>query len=498
MQADRVKHRRTGVSHVILLGTALLGLLVPASAAASSVGMKNGALFYAGASGEANDVVVWREGDNYIFTDTQQIAAGPGCMTSSRADAVGGGYTAVCSALGVWIGNLDAGDGDDTITDSTATGLILRGGAGVDRIDAGAGDDYLDGGDDADTLNGGDGDDSLDGGAGPDALVGQAGTDRAKYSMRASAVGVTLDGLANDGSSSEADNVQTEAVEGGWGNDVLTGDEGDNRLYGAIGDDTLTGGGGDDYLEGSFEDDVLEGGAGVDDVRGNSGADSIRSRDSVADAVDCGSEADTVAADLLDTTTADCEQVDRAAVEDGTTPPPDGTTPPPDGTTPPPDGTTPPPDPGDPSPIDPTPPTNGPRLAIPSRVVVVGNAGVVRVRVACPASARGRCRGVVTLALIPRAGHAAEVGISRRSRPKPRPTRVGRKRFSLPRGRTTLLGIRISRHGRKVLRTRRRVPARVSMVGREGSARPKRSTRPVTLRAARKSRPARIGRRRGR
>ena len=53
-------------------------------------------------------------------------------------------------------------------------------------------------------------------------------------------------------------------VNGGNGNDSLTGTEGDDIVNGGNGNDTLAGLGGDDVLNGGNGNDVLNGGAGND------------------------------------------------------------------------------------------------------------------------------------------------------------------------------------------------------------------------------------------
>ena len=60
---------------------------------------------------------------------------------------------------------------------------------------------------------------------------------------------MTLDGKPNDGSPGELDDVQTNAVIGGPGPDVITGDAAVNALTGAGGADVLDGGGGDDAID---------------------------------------------------------------------------------------------------------------------------------------------------------------------------------------------------------------------------------------------------------
>src|SRR5436190_260975 len=83
-----------------------------------------------------------------------------------------------------------------------------------------------------------DGIDRLDGRGGRDTMNGGAGFDTTDYSYRVDPLKVTLDGVANDGylsgTTSELDNVQTEAVLGGTGADKLFGDGIANLLDGGV------------------------------------------------------------------------------------------------------------------------------------------------------------------------------------------------------------------------------------------------------------------------
>ena len=116
-----------------------------------------------------------------------------------------------------------------------------------------------------DLLSGRAGDDRLDGGQGADVLIGDEGRDTATYADRREPVTVTLDGVANDGAQTDfaLDDVRddVEAVEGGAGDDRLTGSRFANQLDGNGGDDTLDGAGGaDDVAGGAGRDSVSYGG----------------------------------------------------------------------------------------------------------------------------------------------------------------------------------------------------------------------------------------------
>ena len=65
----------------------------------------------------------------------------------------------------------------------------------------------------------------------------------------------------------------TQPINGGAGDDVITGDELANVISGGGGNDTLLGAGGDDVLRGGTGNDVLDGGAGNDKVSGGTGDD---------------------------------------------------------------------------------------------------------------------------------------------------------------------------------------------------------------------------------
>jgi Ca2+-binding RTX toxin-like protein len=108
-------------------------------------------------------------------------------------------------------------------------------------ITGGAGDDTLVGGSRSDTLSGSDGDDFLDGGLGSDLLVGGPGFDITSYSSRVNSVTVSVDGIANDGEAGENDNVQTEKVFGGAGDDLFIIDAADtgHDFIGGPGNDTV-------------------------------------------------------------------------------------------------------------------------------------------------------------------------------------------------------------------------------------------------------------------
>jgi hypothetical protein len=143
---------------------------------------------------------------------------------------------------------VDLADGDDS---ATVIGVPseMRGGRGDD------------------VLNGGAAPDELDGGSGRDSLNGGGDADTVSYASRVRPLDVDLSRVHGQGERGEGDSItEVERVVGGWGNDVLAGDNGQNFLDGGPGQDELRGRGGSDTLEGGHGEDVLYGGPGDDDI----------------------------------------------------------------------------------------------------------------------------------------------------------------------------------------------------------------------------------------
>ncbi|WP_447763318.1 calcium-binding protein [Sphingopyxis panaciterrae] len=81
-----------------------------------------------------------------------------------------------------------------------------------------------------------------------------------------------------------------DQITGSTSNDQLSGGAGDDILYGTGGNDTLEGGAGDDILDGGGGNDILTGGAGRDTMLGGSGFDTFYLND----------PADLVAGEIID------------------------------------------------------------------------------------------------------------------------------------------------------------------------------------------------------
>jgi Ca2+-binding RTX toxin-like protein len=109
-----------------------------------------------------------------------------------------------------------------------------------------------------DVIQGGSGDNQLSGGGGEDILLGNRGDDQL-FGGDGSDI---LDGGADD--DTLAGGNDTDLLIGNSGNDLLQGQGDSDLLIGGAGDDTLEGGAGDDLLIASSGEDLLFGGNGDD------------------------------------------------------------------------------------------------------------------------------------------------------------------------------------------------------------------------------------------
>ena len=109
-------------------------------------------------------------------------------------------------------------------------------------------------------MEGGSGDDTLTGGAGIDKIHGNDGSD----TLYGGGAHDYLDGGAGD-----------DTLYGGADSDTLDARAGDDILYGGSGDDTLAGNADNDTLYGGTGNDALYGGAGGDSLYGGAGNDKL-------------------------------------------------------------------------------------------------------------------------------------------------------------------------------------------------------------------------------
>ncbi|MBY0499786.1 MAG: hypothetical protein K2P74_09315, partial [Nitrosomonas sp.] len=166
--------------------------------------------------------------------------------------------SALTSASGVISVTVSGGAGNDTLTGSTLDDTFLVSGSGE-------GSDVYDGGDGSDTIK------ALSDGT----LIQLAGD----FGVDNNIETITADGKANvtvlgDSGNNTLDFTSTTldgvVVNGGSGNDVITGNAFDNTIRGGAGNDTLNGAAGNDTFQvsGSGEgSDVYDGGDGSDTIK---------------------------------------------------------------------------------------------------------------------------------------------------------------------------------------------------------------------------------------
>lgn len=165
----------------------------------------------------------------------------------------------------------DGGSGNDTII-GTAGADLLAGGAGIDTISGGQGDDVI-------LFSNASGADIVDGGDGYDTLrASQAGA-LLNWGNFTSVEAISGGGFANVQimGSNNADVIDLTgysvdgiaAINGGSGNDTITGTDNADTIIGGNGNDNLKGRGGDDlFLIGlNSGNDAIDGGTGLDEIR---------------------------------------------------------------------------------------------------------------------------------------------------------------------------------------------------------------------------------------
>ena len=205
-------------------------------------------------------------------------------------------------------GTVHGGGGNDTIVGNGNDQLLL-GEGGNDSISGGEGSDTLDGGTGTDTLDGGGGNDTLLNGEvtpppGQIRIINRiltadgawGGEDISIVRTGIDDVIVRIDGLSRQFDMDDFDGVllrgnngydrltidgafgpiaRKVTLDGGSGNDTLTGDSTDDVLRGGTGDDGLLGLGGNDALFGGAGNDHLEGTSGTDFHDGGDGNDTL-------------------------------------------------------------------------------------------------------------------------------------------------------------------------------------------------------------------------------
>jgi Ca2+-binding RTX toxin-like protein len=324
-----MRAQRRDIAMVQCLGIAALCVvaLFPAAAVAATANTRIKRVFYTAGPGEVNKLTISLAGADYLLDD-------PGASITAAPTCVGMGSSVTCPATAIIGVTVSAGDGADSVTNTTATRSTLSGGDGNDSLAGGSGNDILRGNKGVDTHAGGAGDDLIDArgdrgdvvscGDGNDTVMADAAdsialdcetVDRGVLPPPPPAAGppppapsaVALLGpgetrtlapgaCANDmvgtpgndrlvgtplGDSLlalQGDDILKglrgdDCVFGGVGSDRLSGGRGDDRL---LGDDSANGVGGNDRMFGNRGDDLLVGGSGKDRLSGGGGADRLK------------------------------------------------------------------------------------------------------------------------------------------------------------------------------------------------------------------------------
>lgn len=251
-------------------------------------------------TGLGQDVIVWDgvpDGTDVIESaDGAQalIVNGTSGSDSFTVDSNGGFLRVSSGAASITVSDVTnevsllAGAGTDTITvsslnDVRPVSLVVDGQADNDTISATG--SLI--GSVILELNGGAGDDTITGSRGAETLDGGDGDD------------LLFGGEGNDSltGNNGADTLNGEAgddsLTGGLGEDVINGGDGNDFADGGFQDDTLSGNNGSDSLLGGFGDDVLNGGAGDDLVDGEQDNDTVQGG-AGADSLDGGTGDDVV------------------------------------------------------------------------------------------------------------------------------------------------------------------------------------------------------------
>jgi Ca2+-binding RTX toxin-like protein len=258
---DLIVNNRTAATISVFVNAASLG---PPPTSSPTFSFSNGVLTITGTSG--NDTATLSvSGDNLIAVgDTVSKTYSLASVTRVVLD-MGAGNDSVNIGLGVPVASVNGGSGNDSLTAANFEPDTLNGGAGRDSLHGGGGKELLEGGKGADTIIGGAGHDTLEGDGGNDSLASNGRSD------------IVNGGNGND--TLVASLLGADTLTGDNGNDSLTGGEGPDLLLGGRGNDTLlafSGVGDRNTLEGNQGADVLIGSAGQSDsLDGGPGQDTL-------------------------------------------------------------------------------------------------------------------------------------------------------------------------------------------------------------------------------
>jgi Ca2+-binding RTX toxin-like protein len=276
----------TQLENLVLTGTANLN--ATGNASANILNGNAGDNLLIGLAG--NDTILGFDGNDTIRggLGADSLDGGNGTNTLDFSD-VGSGIT---GSFGAYSGyTLKSGAGD-TIHANSFTNVIGSGFA--DSLTGDFYDNSMSGGAGNDTLLGGSGDDTLVGGDGNDSIDGGYGFDITSFSSSATAINFDLSAGTAIGQGADII-INVEGAIGSAGADTLgwtsLATNANTSLY-------LDGGAGNDTLTGSNYNDILVGGTGNDSMIGGTGNDTYYV-DSAADiVVDSGGYSDTISSSI--------------------------------------------------------------------------------------------------------------------------------------------------------------------------------------------------------
>lgn len=153
------------------------------------------------------------------------------------------------------------------------------------------------------TVNGGTGNDTITGGNAGGFLRGEGGNDLIRGGQGKDRI------EGNAGHDFIIGGASNDLLAGGSGNDRIEGNSGNDEIYGEAGADAIWGGSGDDFVNGGSENDTLNGEVGRDVLFGASGNDRLLARDGWGDVADGGDGYDSARVDLLLDAWADVERL---------------------------------------------------------------------------------------------------------------------------------------------------------------------------------------------
>lgn len=249
------------LQQVIAVFVVVLSAAAPAAASASQVSSANGVLRVKANAGEVNNVSI-SESPKWAVTDTAGLKAGPGCTQTSPTSAA-------CPPADVGDIRVSLGDRADSV-------LVFYNFGPPVLIEGGPGDDVIrDAATNASRVAGGEGSDQII--LTPGYNIGLPTPYRGP--------GIIASGGAGDDSISLNEVAQGAELDGGSGDDVLRNQSGDRPpssdvvLEGGGGNDTLTGLSSGEVFRAGPGDDTIDGGGGPDDISCGSGTDSYVSHD---------------------------------------------------------------------------------------------------------------------------------------------------------------------------------------------------------------------------